>query len=238
MPDFRPVTPHIWRLNLDWDLRIPFVPPIPVAMWLVKDGSEWTVVDAGVPDSAPAVVDAVARFLGPARPTRLLLTHAHYDHGGALAALVQKWNLPVWAHTLEADFVTGVKKYRDIVSNSWIFNLSKLILPEGNWRAPVGRTLEEGDTASGLDVIHVRGHTPGMIAFHHRGDRAIIAGDAFMNLGGKLSAPLAMSTPEPDEAHRSMKKLAALDFDTLLPSHDPSERGIPAETIRRFVARL
>ncbi|MEK7310543.1 MAG: hypothetical protein AAB382_01115, partial [Chloroflexota bacterium] len=61
MPDFRPVTPHIWRLNLIWDLKIPFYPPIPVAVWLVKDGEEWTLIDAGPPQFAATVPDAAAR---------------------------------------------------------------------------------------------------------------------------------------------------------------------------------
>jgi glyoxylase-like metal-dependent hydrolase (beta-lactamase superfamily II) len=77
-----------------------------------------------------------------------------------------------------------------------------------------------------------------MIALYHRADRAVICGDTFMNLGGKLSPPFSMATPDPAAARRSMKKLAALDFDTLLPSHDPSERGVQADVVRRFVSPL
>ncbi|MBI3243108.1 MAG: MBL fold metallo-hydrolase [Chloroflexi bacterium] len=238
MPDFRPITPHIWRLNLEWDFKIPFVPPIPVAVWLVKDGDEWTLIDAGTPLHESAIINAVAHFLKTAAPARVALTHAHYDHGGAMSAIVKRWNIPIWAHTAEADFVTGAQEYRNIVSGSLIFNLAKSMLGQRVWRLPVARALQEGETFGGLEVIHVPGHTPGMAAFHHRADRAIICGDTFMNMGGRLTEPFSMATPEPEEARRSIKKLAALDFDVLLPSHDTSQHGVPAETARQLAARL
>jgi len=238
MIEFRPITPHIWRLNLQWDLKIPFYPPIPVAVWLVKDADEWTLVDTGAPAHTSIMMESVSRFLGAAKPSRIVLTHAHYDHGGGLIGLSKQWGLPIWAHALEADFVAGANDYRKIDSQSAIYNLSKRILTPSVWRVPVARALNEGDKVSGMDVIHVPGHTPGMIALHHRADRAIICSDTFMNLGGKLSEPLAMSTPDPAEARRSMKKIAALDFDTLLPSHDPSERGASADSARRFASRF
>lgn len=240
LPNFRPITPHIWRLNLPWCLGIPFYPPIPVAVWLVKDAGDWTVVDAAHPVHVAIVPKSAGRLLGASRPSRIILTHAHIDHGGSMQALIQRWDVPVWAHPLEAGFVTGEKSYRLIESKSLTFNLARSLLREVAWKIPVSRTLQEGDRVAGMEVIHVPGHTPGMIALHHRADRAIICGDAFMNLGGRrsVSGPFSAATPDPDSARRSMKKLAMLDFDVLLPSHDSSEHGLPAETVRRFVSRL
>ena len=238
VPRFHPITPHIWRLNLSWHLRLPLFPPIPVAVWLVKEGEDWTVVDTAHPDHAAIVAKAVGRLLGSARPSRLVLTHAHIDHGGGMRALILRWDLPVWAHALEAGFVTGELSYRQLESESLVFNLSRALLPQVAWKVPVSRSLHEGDTVGGMQVIHVPGHTPGMIALYHRADRAIICGDAFMNLRGNLSGPFAVGTPDPDSARRSMKKLAGLDFEVLLPSHDASARGIPAGAVRRFVSRL
>lgn len=236
--DFRPVTPHIWRLVVDWDLKIPFYPPLPVAVWLIKEEADWTLVDAATPEWASVVIAAAARFLGEAKPSRLILTHAHYDHGGAMSEAVKRWSVPIWAGEHEVDFVTGLRRYRDIESSNWVFWLSRPVLRERMWQQPVARLLKEGETVGSLEVIHVPGHTPGMIALHHKIDCALICGDTFMNIAGKLTGPPALSTPDLIQARHSMQKLAALDFEYLLPSHDSSERGVAAFEVKRFVATL
>lgn len=237
-PDFQPLTSHIWRLVVDWDLKIPFYPPLPVAVWLIKEPDGWSLVDAATPEQADTVIQAVARCLGGSQPSRLILTHAHYDHGGAISQAIKLWGVPIWAGEYEADFVTSARRYRDIQSKDWAFRLAKPALREVAWQLPVARLLKEGDVIGDLEIIHVPGHTPGMIALHHKIDRAIICGDTFMNLGGKLSGPPAISTPDLTQAKRSMQKLAALDFDYLLPSHDSSVHGVPSTEVKRFAATL
>jgi glyoxylase-like metal-dependent hydrolase (beta-lactamase superfamily II) len=238
LADFRPITPHIWRLVVAWDLKIPFYPPLPVAVWLIKENDDWILVDAATPEQTGTVIQAVSRLLKDAQPSRLILTHAHYDHGGAMSEVVKRWNVPIWAGEHEADFVTGPRRYGDIDSTNWAFRLSKPILREVAWQMPVARLLKEGEVIGNLEVIQVPGHTPGMIALHHKTDRALICGDTFMNLDGKLSGPPVISTPNPAHAKRSMQKLAALDFDNLLPSHDSTEKGVPASTVKDFVTHL
>lgn len=237
MFEFRPITPHIWRLTIEWKFKMPFVPPIPVAVWLVK-GEDWTVVDSGIPECATDTVEAIRQFLQGSQPSRLVLTHAHYDHGGAIAEMVNRWQLPVWAHPRETPFVEGRQRYRDIASKNWLFNATRRFVAEQAWQRPVNREVQEGDWVGAMQVLEVPGHAPGMIALHHLADRAVICGDAYMNLGGRMSGPLTMATPDPAAAVASAKKLAALDADWVLPSHDISERGLAMNDVRRFAARL
>lgn len=237
MPEFEPITPHIWRLIIDWRI---LVVTIPVAVWLVKhdDPAEWTLIDTGTPAHAVLVMDAASRLLAGTLPNRIVLTHAHYDHGGGLRGITSRWNLPICAGEREVAFITGAKRYRDIESKDLAFRLGKWSAPEPHIGLPVSQALREGDVIGDMEVVDVPGHTPGMIAFHHKADRAIICGDAFMNMFGGLGAPFAMASPDMASAKASMRKLAALDFDTLLPSHDRSPHGIPASQIRQLVATL
>src|SRR5919202_150315 len=57
----------------------------PVNCYLVREDDGWTLIDAALPGSAPAIL-AAARTLG-APIVRIALTHAHGDHVGALDEL-------------------------------------------------------------------------------------------------------------------------------------------------------
>jgi len=98
---------------------------------------------------------------------------------------------------------------------------------QGDWELPVARDLERGQSAVGMAVIHLPGHTPGHVGFLHPADHAMICGDAIMNLRGHLGPPPAISTPDPKLANASIERLAQLDFLHLLPSHGPAilDRG-------------
>lgn len=62
----------------------------------------WVLVDAAIPGSAGSVAKAVAkRFGAKARLAAIPLTHAHFDHVGALKDLAEKWDAPIYAHPLE-----------------------------------------------------------------------------------------------------------------------------------------
>ncbi|UCF61447.1 MAG: MBL fold metallo-hydrolase, partial [Anaerolineaceae bacterium] len=79
MADFEPVSDHILRLELSFKLIGPVT--WPVAVWLISVGEDWILVDTGSPDTADQLVSAITRATGGRGPRRILLTHAHYDHG-------------------------------------------------------------------------------------------------------------------------------------------------------------
>ena len=70
--------------------------------YIVEDGDELTVVDAGVPtswDSLLEAVKALGRRLEDIRA--LVLTHAHFDHVGFAEKARQRLDIPVYAHRRE-----------------------------------------------------------------------------------------------------------------------------------------
>ncbi len=191
----------------------------PVAVWLVQSGDRWTVIDTGVPSFADDVVAAIARVTRGVAPHQILLTHAHYDHGGGLSAIRMAWNPPVICHQDEAVFVTGEMEYRHLSSRNLAYLIGRYFFPAASWGIPVAQTLERGEAISGMVVIHLPGHSPGHIGFLHPEDQAMLCGDAIMNLNDRLSPPISFSTPEPDQAQASIRRLAELDYLHLLPSH-------------------
>jgi glyoxylase-like metal-dependent hydrolase (beta-lactamase superfamily II) len=57
----------------------------------------------------------------------------------------------------------------------------------------------------------------------------MVVGDAMVNMGSQLSGPNPQYTADMDQAHQSVKKLAALIFDKAFFGHgEPIEQGASA----------
>ncbi len=97
------------------------------------------------------------------KPLAVINTHGHGDHIGADG----NFNLPVWIHRLDADFLQDPSKN---LSGNFGFLLKT---------KAASRLLEDGDVLNigryGLEVIHTPGHTPGSICL--KGDGIIFTGD-------------------------------------------------------------
>jgi len=223
-PSFAQVTPHIFKLEL------PFF--IPVGVWLIKQDSGWTVIDAGAPEFEDVVIKEILKLTGGEKPHTLILTHGHYDHGGAALRMLNAWQVRVAAGRAEEPFLTGASRYRLIPADHLLYPLIQ-ISPPALFGRSVHLPLDEGMTLNGLEVYAAPGHSPGQVALLHRRDGALICGDAFTNLKNKLGDPLAPFTYDMDLAHQSQARLAELDFEHLLVSHGPI---IPGEGLKRAKA--
>ena len=149
----------------------------PVNCYLVREDDDLTLVDASIPGSAPAILDA-ARGLGlPIR--RIVLTHAHGDHVGALDALHQL--LPgaaVLVSARDARFLAGDMRLDPDEPQTRLRGGYQTIATR-----PTG-LLSDGDRVGSLRVIGSPGHTPGHIALLDERDGSLIAGDAFQTRAG------------------------------------------------------
>ncbi|MEL3890958.1 MBL fold metallo-hydrolase [Ferrovibrio sp. MS7] len=101
---------------------------------------------------------------------KLLVTHGHLDHAGAVMELSEKLNLPIEGPHREDQFwIDGMPK----AAQQYGFPPSRSFTP--------GRWLEQGDTVTLgdliLDVYHCPGHTPGHVVFVHAESRVALVGD-------------------------------------------------------------
>jgi glyoxylase-like metal-dependent hydrolase (beta-lactamase superfamily II) len=149
----------------------------PVNCYLVREDDGWTLIDAALPGSAPAIL-AAAQSLG-APIVRIALTHAHGDHVGSLDALHAA--LPAAAVLVPA------REARFLAGDRHLDPDEPQVKLRGGWQVcstrPTGLLLP-GDRVGSLEVIAAPGHTPGHVAFLDRRDGTLIAGDAFQTRAG------------------------------------------------------
>jgi glyoxylase-like metal-dependent hydrolase (beta-lactamase superfamily II) len=198
------------------------------------DGS-WTLIDAGLPLSTERIRHWVdMKFSKP--PAAIVLTHGHFDHIGAVKDLAESWRVPVYAHPLEAPFLTGKQQYPppDPTVGGGIMSVMSPLYPRG----PIDIThhLEflpnDGSipTMPSWKCIHTPGHTVGHVSFFRESDRTLLVGDAFCTTdqqsflkiavqNPELNGPPAYFTPDWDAAGESVRKLAVLKPATLAPGH-------------------
>lgn len=88
-----------------------------VNVFLVEEPSGLTLVDAGFPGKAQIVLEAV-RALGraPSDVKHIVLTHAHPDHIGSLAALKRATGAQTYIHALDRDIAERGSGFRPMTA--------------------------------------------------------------------------------------------------------------------------
>jgi glyoxylase-like metal-dependent hydrolase (beta-lactamase superfamily II) len=229
-PVFTQITPQIFKLDIPW-----LGGRVPVGVWLVRHGETWTLIDAGPPGWEDHILAQVLEQTGGRIPEMLVLTHGHADHGAAAERMYAAWRLPVAAGRDEIPYLIGPHRYRDLAREPLyrLLQRSNMALLGRNVQLP----LDTGARVAGMDVFHVPGHAPGMIALLHPQDRALIAADTFRSVNGGLRDPFRWFTYDPAINAQSQARLGALDFDHLLVSHGAPIMNTGRQAVQEYVER-
>ena len=191
----------------------------PVNCYLVEEENSLTLIDAALPFSKKAILQAAQKIGKPIN--RIIITHAHTDHVGALDGL--KAELPdveVFLPKRELKLLNGDQTLEPGEGDLPI----KGGVPK-NIKTRPDTLLMEGDRIASLVAIEVPGHTPGMMAFMDMRNRMIIAGDAMQTRGGlAVSGDLRWRFPFP--ALATWDKQRAIESVEKLVTYKPSVIGV------------
>jgi glyoxylase-like metal-dependent hydrolase (beta-lactamase superfamily II) len=192
----------------------------PVNCYLVREDDGFTLIDTGLPGSAPAILATAQAHGAPIR--RIVLTHAHMDHVASLDAL--------HAALPGAEVLIGARDARLLRGERSLDADETQGKLRGSYQTCATRPtrqLAPGDRVGSLKAVAAPGHTPGHMAFFDTRDRALIAGDAFQTRGGVAVSgtlrPLfpfpAMATWHAPTALASARALRALEPSYLAIGH-------------------
>lgn len=90
----------------------------------------------------------------------------------------------------------------------------------------------------GLDIIATPGHTPGSIVVRDPGSGLLVAGDAMRGGDGGVIGANPRFSDDMDLANESIRKLAALQFDTVVFGHGEPVVGGASEQVAALAAAL
>jgi len=142
---------------------------------------------------------------------KILLTHGHFDHVGAVRALKEKTGANVYIHPDDADLMRGAGR------TGMMFGLRVPAPPPPDVLVREGDSVSLGDVA--FRVLHTPGHTPGHVTYLS-GDLAFVGDLIFAGSIGRTDLPGGSL----DELLRAVReKIFTLPGDTVLfPGHGPA----------------
>ncbi len=175
---------------------------------LFDENKDAFVVDPG--ESSENIIEAIEK--NSLNIKYILLTHGHFDHVGAVAALVEKYKAPVYISKKDRAFLESPKEVRASAFGMQIE------------AADVDVFVKDGDeipfSGGTIKVIETPGHTLGSVCYLF--ENYLFAGDTLFN--GSIGRT---DFPESDHSLmvESLKKLKKLDDEIyVLSGHGPESQ--------------
>lgn len=117
-------------------------------------------------------------------PKAIMLTHAHFDHIGGVDKLRTHFNLPVYLHNEEREWLEDPKLNRSFIYGGEVGAIRTkapdIILQSGT------KTIDRFK----FEVVHMPGHSPGSVGFIFKEEHFIISGDVMFHHGvGRTDLP-------------------------------------------------
>lgn len=248
------VSPNLYRIVLP----TPF-PVGPVNVYLAL-GDELVLVDTGPgTDEAEAVLSQALDGLGLSFVDldRIIISHAHADHYGLAARLIQASGATVWSHAYNRSTLEDYAQTRQERVAFYVETLTQAGVPV-EVMAIIGRVFEgyghfaqavclDGELADGdrvelagqiWQVLTMPGHSGGLICLYQPEMRLLLSNDHLLR---DISSNPLLEPPRPEQVERarplvsyidSLERTAALPVDVAWPGH-----GEPIIDHRELVER-
>jgi hydroxyacylglutathione hydrolase len=175
-----------------------------------KDGSSLIIDPGEEPNKIIQYISSKKLF-----PKAILLTHAHFDHIGAVDAIREKYGIPVYVHKQEESWLSDPS-----------LNGSQFFIPGQQIQAKSADYIISNEKTMVIEgftfeVFETPGHSPGSISFYFKEAGIVASGDALFQASiGRTDLPGGNHNQLLESIH---KKLLVLPEETLvLPGHGPA----------------
>lgn len=223
-----------------------------VNWYLIEDGDDLAVVDAGFPPDWSMLTTALGtlgRRLSDLRA--VVITHGHIDHIGFAERARREAGAEVFVHAADEPLLRSpaviAKSERSPLLYLNHAATRKLVLRATLARAPLAKKVQEVTTFTDGEllervpgrprVIHTPGHTDGHCALHLLDRGVLFVGDAIVTRNpytGETGPRVvsAAATKDTAQALASLDRIAAVEADVMLAGHGEPWRGGTGEAVR------
>ncbi|OKL38105.1 MBL fold metallo-hydrolase [Domibacillus mangrovi] len=193
---------------MDWT-QLP-LGPLATNCYVLSHKTECIIFDPG------SEGEALAEWLdgNALKPLAILLTHAHFDHIGAVEHIRQTFNSPVYIHKSEEQWLGNPE-----LNGSSRFGMGAISAPPADFILEKEEELIIGPFQ--FKLFHTPGHSPGSISYYFEEGGSLFAGDTlFMGSIGRTDLPGGNHQDLLDSIHN---RLLSLPEETIvLPGHGPA----------------
>lgn len=205
-------------------------------VYATVDADGLTLIDSGMSRFAGRILGQLVRAgYAPHDVKRILITHAHLDHGGGAHRLQAATGAAVAVSALEAGAIRGTHEMPRARTARMSLLPRMMFSP-----TPVARELHEGDvipeSLGGLIAVATPGHTLGHLSFWSPSRGVLFTGDVVLHTLG-IAYPLPALSFDMALQHQSVQKIAALEPDALLFGHGPPIVAGAAKRLHESVRR-
>src|SRR5699024_758019 len=140
--------------------------PLGANCYVIHNGEEALIIDPG--GEANVIEEMIESQ--QLKPIAILLTHAHFDHIGAVEEIRHRYKINVYVHESEASWLSESK-----------LNRSMLFTGENIVASAPDHHLKIGEAQFGpfqCEILHTPGHSPGSVSFVFHEAKKVISGDA------------------------------------------------------------
>ncbi len=191
-----------------------------------------SLIDPGLIGKGNYKVDSIEKMgIALEDIKRIIMTHTHFDHIGALFEIQNKipW-AELWVHHLEGEplekgderTVYGMEMFRQICKMQYR-------IKSGTFTFRVHRKLQGGESLNIGDmvweVIHIPGHSLGSIGLYYAPDKALIPGDVLY--ADHAIGRFDLFGADGEELKKSLKRLSQEKVEILLPGHNRVVKKLP-----------